>query len=179
MADETYTPKTYRKNGGDIFVVASGGQVLVESGGTVVVESGGDITLESGGGVVLEPGGLLQAPEVANANIIGGIPVIHRILIPDGAGDTNVVLTHKTRVIDMWAQKTAADGGASDTVQLKNGSDAITDALDMNVVDKTLVRAGTIDDSKAEIAAAGTLKVTAATGTNNACIVYVLGVRVA
>ena len=36
MADTTYIPKTYRKDGGDTFVVASGGQILVEPGGSVM-----------------------------------------------------------------------------------------------------------------------------------------------
>ena len=39
-ADPTYQPKTYRKQGGDIFVVASGGEIKVESGGTINLESG-------------------------------------------------------------------------------------------------------------------------------------------
>jgi hypothetical protein len=162
MADLTYGPKTYRKSGGDNFVVANGGTVTLESGGEIVVESGGAI----------------EAPEVANANIQGGIPVLHRIDIADGAGDTDVVLDHKTRVIDAWAVKTAADGGAGDTVTVKNGATAITDAMSLNAVDKSVVRAGTIDDAQHEIAAGGTLKITAANVTNNACVVYVLGVRV-
>lgn len=35
MADGTYMPKVYRKQGGDEFVVASGGKITVESGGSV------------------------------------------------------------------------------------------------------------------------------------------------
>ena len=35
MADASYQPKTYRKQGGDQFVVASGGDISVESGGTI------------------------------------------------------------------------------------------------------------------------------------------------
>ena len=34
MADATYTPKVYRKQGGDEFVVASGGTFTLESGAT-------------------------------------------------------------------------------------------------------------------------------------------------
>lgn len=116
---------------------------------------------------------------VADANTQGGIPVLHRIAIADGSGDTDVVLAEKTRVIDAWAVKTAANGGAGDTVQVKNGANAITDALDLNVSDGVVVRAGSIDDAQHEIAATGTLKVTAANATDNTCIVYVLGVKVA
>ena len=118
---------------------------------------------------------------VANANVIGGIPVIHRILIADGAADTDVVLTHKTRVIDVWAVKTAAAGAAGDNITIKNVGNAITDAIDIGTpaADKVLVRAGTIDDANHEVAAGAILRVTAAHNTNNACIVYVLGIRVA
>lgn len=49
MADATYQPKVYRKQGGDEEVVASGGAVTVESGGGVTVQSGGTITGQSGG----------------------------------------------------------------------------------------------------------------------------------
>jgi hypothetical protein len=37
MADATYSPKTYKKDGGDTIVVASGGTVEVESGGAIEV----------------------------------------------------------------------------------------------------------------------------------------------
>lgn len=40
MADGTYQPKTYRKQGGDETVIASGGKITVESGGTLDMESG-------------------------------------------------------------------------------------------------------------------------------------------
>jgi len=40
MADTTYTPGVYRKQGGAESVVASGGKITVESGGLVAFESG-------------------------------------------------------------------------------------------------------------------------------------------
>lgn len=123
-----------------------------------------------------------QVSTVADANVIGGVPVIHRIDVADGAtGDVDVTLTHKTRVINAWLVKTAGAGGASDTITVKNGSTAITDAMSINVADKVVVRAGTIDDAQHEIAAAGTLRITRtkASAANVACIVYVEGLRVA
>lgn len=44
MADATYQPKVYRKQGSDELVVASGGTLTVESGGIVAVASGGKVT---------------------------------------------------------------------------------------------------------------------------------------
>lgn len=41
MADPTYAPKVYQKQGSDEVVVASGGKITVESGGLIVFESGG------------------------------------------------------------------------------------------------------------------------------------------
>ena len=35
MADGTYSPKVYRKNGGDTLVVAAGGAIEIEPGGTI------------------------------------------------------------------------------------------------------------------------------------------------
>jgi len=40
MADASYQPKVYRKQGGNELVVASGGQIKIETGGKVVPNSG-------------------------------------------------------------------------------------------------------------------------------------------
>lgn len=116
----------------------------------------------------------------ADADVIGAIPVLHRIDIAAGAlGNTDVTLTHKTRVIDAWLVLRGA-GVATTTLQVKNGANAITDAMAASGSDQALVRAASIDDAYHEIAAGGTLRVTSATGaTQPDATVYVLGVRVA
>lgn len=121
----------------------------------------------------------LIAKVVANANVIGGLPLLHRIDIAAGANaDTDVVLTHKTRVIDAWLVLTGA-GVASAVLTVKNGAVAITDGMAASGSDKALVRCATIDDAQHEIAAGGTLRVTGSAGaTQPAATVYVLGVRV-
>lgn len=124
----------------------------------------------------------VQAANVADVNVIGGIPVLHRIDVADGVtGNIDTVLTHKTRVVDAWIVKTVAAGGAGDTITVSNGATAITDAMSINVAAKAVVRAGTIDAAQHEVAAAGTLRVvrTKASANNVACTVYVLGIRVA
>lgn len=122
------------------------------------------------------------AANVADANVIGGIPVVHRVDLADAAGDTDVVLTHKTRIIDVTVVKAGGAGQAGNTVKLVNvasGND-ITDDIALTGADQTVARAGTIDDAEHEIAAGGTLRFTVAkAGANAAGIAYVHGVRVA
>jgi hypothetical protein len=153
----------------------------------------GDVTLDDSGVATIPAGTVTQAKiavasldgtvakVLAEGSVIGGIPVTHIIDVPDAAsGDVDTVLTHKTRVTDVRVVKTAGAGAASNTIIVKNGATAITDTLDMNVADKVVVRAGTIDDASWEIAAAGTLRVSRAkSGGNAACKVIVTGVRVA
>lgn len=49
MADTSYQPAVYRKQGGDELIVASSGTITVESGGTINVDSGGTLSVASGG----------------------------------------------------------------------------------------------------------------------------------
>lgn len=125
----------------------------------------------------------LKVATVADANTAGGLPVVHRIAIAGGAaGNTDVVLDHKTRVIDVWAVLGGA-GEAGDTIQVLAGAAAITDAMSWAGADKAVVRAGEIDDAAHEIAAGGTLRVTTTDADAGADVapgvVYVLGIRVA
>jgi hypothetical protein len=113
------------------------------------------------------------------------ITIAFVIAIPiDGgpAADDDYTVPEKVRVLDAWAVHTAA-GETSDTLQLKNGSNAITDALDWGGGDKAIVRAAEIDDAYHEIAKGGTLRVTTvdsdAGDDVGAGVVYVLAVKVA
>lgn len=109
----------------------------------------------------------------------GFIPVMLRVNTAAGATNT-VALTmeRKFTVTDLQAQNIGGNGTGSDTLQLKNGSSAITDALDMNINDNILARAASIDDAQMEIAAGGTLNVVATDGGSDdqmAKIVYITG----
>lgn len=122
----------------------------------------------------------LVAKVVADANVIGGIPVLHRIDVADGTGNTDVVLTHKTRVIDAWGVNTGIGAHATDdTWQVKNGANAISDAVAKTATVNAIKRISTIDPATADIAAGGTLRIAAVKDTNSAVTVYVLGIRVA
>lgn len=63
MADATYQPKVYMKQGGNEQVIASGGEQTIESGGVETIESGGKVTAESGGEFEGQGGGFFDAQE--------------------------------------------------------------------------------------------------------------------
>lgn len=119
------------------------------------------------------------AAVVANANVIGGVPIIFRLDIADASADTDVVMTHKVRVLDAWALNTGiAAHAANDTWQVKNGANAISDAVAKGATVNAVKRIGSIDPARHDIAAAGTLRVSAVKDTNAAITLYVLAVRV-
>ncbi len=160
-------------------LVLPAGSTLDVSGGTGTLSlTAGEIALADIAAASLD--GTI-AKLTADANVIGGLPVLHRIDITAGAlGNTDVVLTHKTRVIDAWLVLRGA-GVSTTTLQLKNGTtNAITDAMAASGSDQAIVRCASLDDAYWEIAAAGTLRVTSATGASQPnATVFVLGIRVA
>ncbi len=173
--------------GGDITGVTAGAGLTGggASGAVTLTVAAGDSTITvAADSIVVGTASLTgaHAAVVADASVIGGIPVLHKIAVAAGTtGDVDTVLTHKTHVTDVWLVKTAAAGGGAGTITVKNGATAITDAMSIDINDKAIARAATIDDAQQEIAAAGTLRITRTrtASSSEACIVYVLGVRVA
>jgi hypothetical protein len=155
------------------------------SGTGPIVPQGGSLEVWTDGTNVYAHGALgltgVHAAYAADKNVIGALPVLHRVDVAAGAtGDVDTTLTHKTRVTEVWLVKKSAAGGGAGTIQVKNGASAITDAMSINVADQTVVRCTTIDDAQWEIAAAGTLRCTRTrtASTDETCTVYVLGLRV-
>ena len=115
----------------------------------------------------------------SNADANGNIPLLHRINIAAGAlGNTDTTITRKERVIDAWLVLTGA-GVSTTTLQVFNGSNAITDAMAASGSQNALVRCASINSTYWEISAGGTLRVTSATGaTQPNAVVFVLTVPV-
>ena len=113
----------------------------------------------------------------ANVGAAGGVTFVLTATL--AAGSTvqihNANAPFKYRVTDAWSVAKSADGG---TWKLTDGTDDITDVVTVTGTDKTIDRAGTIDDAKHEIAASGSLSVVG-DGANADVEVYVLCVRVA
>jgi hypothetical protein len=150
-------------------------------GKPVLAATGGDTNI----GLLIQPKGTGQVTLLSNlaeSNVVGGHPVVYLIPVPAGVtGNVDITITYKTRVLDVWLIKKAAAGGGAGTIQVFNGASAITDAMSIDVADKTIVRAVTLDDAVYEIAAAGTLRATRTrtASTDETCLVVVEGVFVA
>ncbi len=130
-----------------------------------------------------------QVANVANANTEGGIPLVYRINIAAvGAtsltADVDVTVVDKIRVLDVMVLKTAGTtGGGNENVTIKSTGAAITDVMSWTGVDKSIVRAATIDDAQHEIAAGKTLRVTIDTSitdeTSDAGVAIITAIKVA
>ena len=122
------------------------------------------------------------AKVIADNAPIAGYKLVIPIAVPAGAtGDINVTMTHRIRVIDVHLVKRSAAGGGAGTIQVKNGANAITDAISIDVGDRVIVAAATIDDATRDISAGGTLRVTRTrtASTDETADVFVECMRVA
>lgn len=147
----------------------------------------------SGTGVVIPPGSRLivacdgtniyavgvPVGTIANANVAPGVPWVHRVDIADVSANTDLVPTEKIRVIDAWGLNTGiAAHATADTWQLFNGANAISDVVAKTATVNALRRISTINPAYHEVAAGGTLRVTAVKSTNAALTAYLLVLKV-
>jgi len=165
MADASFVPGVYKTDGGDKLVVASGGTLTIEAGGVLEnANLGGAVGVRGGD---TPAAGHVRAVKFDMDNTAGSVTWTN------ASGYAFHILT--ARVL-----KTDGNGTAGDSVQLKNATNAITEALTLNGVnDTTLTAFATIDDSKNAIADGGTLVcTTVADGDHCECEVSVVGMLV-
>ena len=165
-------------------VGASGVDVDIKSNDALQISSGklagkaDDSTIEIDGtnGLQVKSGGLAPVKTSNFAASAGAIPFILSATLSGGntVSIFNSDAPFKFRVIDAWSVATSADGG---TWKVDDGTTAITDTVTVTGTDKTINRAGTIDDAEHEIAANGSLRVVG-DGANADCIVYINCMRV-
>lgn len=101
--------------------------------------------------------------------------VSYTLDLADTAGDTDVILPFKFELLEVQVIKTGSNGGAGDTLTVKAGATAITNAVSLNITNKATAWAGAIDTAQSTIAKAGTLRLTLAKATNCACRVTLAG----
>jgi hypothetical protein len=171
----------HHEKNGRVLEVESGAQQTFKSGSTLAVATGASLTVA---GVTVDATTLAANAQtganvavVADAPVIGGLIVVFPVLATALTGDVDIVSTHKVRVFSVEAIQVGGAGGAGDTITVKNSATAITNALDLNVADKVVVRATTYDDAAWDIAAGGTLRVSGASGVS--AQVNILAYRVA
>jgi len=75
MADTSYVEKVYRRQEGDVLVVADHGELVVESGGLLSVESGGEINVETGGAITYQTGSYLNVESGGEIDVESGAHV--------------------------------------------------------------------------------------------------------
>ncbi|MFA6031234.1 MAG: hypothetical protein WC969_15380 [Elusimicrobiota bacterium] len=123
------------------------------------------------------------AKNLADGDAIAGLALKFTVNIADGpSAPTDFVTTFKVRILDVHVIKKVGAGGMGDTIQVQTGMGApISDAMSINVMDQTIVRAGAIDDTTNDIAALGTIRVNMfkMAAANTACQVVIHCVRVA
>lgn len=90
--------------------------------------------------------------------------------IPDTAGDYDVVITRKCVFRGLNGIKGPVNGGAGDTITVKNGTNAITNAISLNLSANDKFSDSTIDPTYYVFNAGDTLRITAAKVTSCACI---------
>ena len=115
----------------------------------------------------------LQAAKLGT--LIEGAPVVVKVVIDaDYTGEKSVTIPYDMEVIDVVVQCTGANGNG--TLTLKNGSNAISDAI-ICAVDTTITRAGTINDAYSTLYT--TTKVTVdANGADDRGIMWIIGYRI-
>ena len=119
------------------------------------------------------------APSGTSAPVM---PLVVILNTPDAAGDTTYVLPFKCRIVGVAAQKiTAATGAFTNTVQLKNGANAVSNAISFNTNARGHTNyASLIDDTYSTFPAGSNATLTVVKGGGNAeFAVVVTLVRVA
>lgn len=118
---------------------------------------------------------IIPANTASGNSIMGQDGIIMKDIADTTTANQDITMPFKVKVIDAWFVCVGATApSAGDTVQLLNGSNAITGAVAMGTTARATVRFTTMDETYTTIAAGGTLRITpAAAGNNNGCTVYV------
>ena len=146
-------------NGVRVSLTADSGLTLTGAAGskTLGVDPD-DTTIENDAGGVRRKDGGANGTHFADitANGTGAIILMATLTAGNTVTIWNVNAPFKARVIDAWSAAKGTDAG---TWYVDNGTDAITNTVTVAAGDKTVARAGTIDDAKCVILASGSLRV--------------------
>ena len=167
MADATYTPKVYRKQGGDELVVASGGKINIESGG-IIEANGVDLIDELAALSGLDATELGYLDGVTAGTVLAGKAVvtttskhIDALVITDGglalgagAGTAVTSTAAELNILDgvtsTAAELNVLDGVTSTAAELNILDGVTSTAAELNILDgvtATAAEINSLDDS--------------------------------
>ena len=166
----TYQPKTYRKQGGDEFVVASGGKVTVESGGDIDIESGGSLKLA----------GVAVSASAAELNKMDGVTALTAELNNLDGPVAGTVAASKAVVVD--ANKAVdviglSAGAAAAAVAQRFGASA-TEGMEIKVIDETLSALAAVSTDLTEDIPDGAVLLSVQANIETACVAGSTSVKV-
>ena len=102
---------------------------------------------------------------------------VHSFTVPNQDGNIDITVTEKFTVLDVSVHKTNADGAAGDQVTVFNGSNAITNTIDLNIKNTAITKAKTFNVEHMTVNAGGILRVTAKKTKDVSCAVTVTGIE--
>lgn len=111
MANATYGPDVYKKDGGDELVVASGGLLTVESGGVIALESGGKITVPAGGKIERVAGAATCSSNAATIDAQIGVITSESLTTAAGSGQALTITCSQCAATDVI--QVSRNGGTS------------------------------------------------------------------
>ena len=107
---------------------------------------------------------------IANNNAIGGIGIEHVFDIADApSADHDITVAQQFEITEVTAIKTDGTGTVV-TVQVKNSTSAVTDAMNLALTKGGVVRCATIDPDYSVIPAGGTLRATIVRTTGDGAV---------
>lgn len=112
-----------------------------------------------------------------------GVPPVPGIpfTIVGTIGNATETITYQApcnlRVLDVRGYKTNGNGGAGDTVTIKNAGNAITDAIDLQINDLLVFEAASYDDAQVEVNSGANITIVSNDATDPSCVVQITCVR--
>ena len=119
MADATYTPKTYREQGGDRMVIASGGSFDVESSGELDIESGGALKIAGTDVTAALSEAAVTGNLTANTTValdVLAIPITHEYVAKTTGGDAEALTLADGAPGQVLIVNLTTDGGGDGTL---------------------------------------------------------------
>lgn len=109
---------------------------------------------------------------------VSNLVVLQLVGVSGTTADVDYELPFSIKVMDAWLVKLNAAGGGAGNWQIKNGATAITGILDINIADKTISRATTIDDAQ-DVVISSTIRLTRTrtASTDESALINILCVR--